>query len=318
MEECNDENEPLLEIVVLSTPGYLHHLGRFIQSYLKQVGKEVHLTIVHTGGPPPIVEHGIDVVHRHILHGCGAAREIGRASTRADWTLYTDCDVSFPNTFMPALLNTLRSARDSKFDAVQLDFSPSNATVWGEFEFHFDKLTLLSRSEMNRGQEWWKGKRLDRISEDVDFLELTCMQGFGMLIRRDALIAIGGFDSRLNSGEDRDVAARLRKNGVRIGLSPRCFLYHSYDFSLIRIIRRKIWHGQFSALTSAKHPDEFSKSVLSCVRMMTIGQVLPPVHFRSLRGRIYFALQAVAFGCAHIFYSIPILWNHLLYKRASV
>jgi hypothetical protein len=59
-----------------------------------------------------------------------------------------------------------------------------------------------------------------------------------MLLRRDALNTVGGFDLRLDSGEDRDVAAKFIKSGKTIGLSHDCFVLHNYDFGLLRVLRR--------------------------------------------------------------------------------
>lgn len=297
--------------MVLSTPSYLHHLRQFLASYLEKFGEQVPLTVVHTGGLAPELPPGIRLIAQDQLLGCGAARELGRRIIRAAWTLYTDCDVLFPDNFVQTVFDTIQHAEIKGIDAVQLDFKASNPTKWGHFEFLLDKLVILNRSKQSTKNDWWEAQSFDLPPSQDFFIELTCMQGFGMLIRSDAVEAVGGFDPSLDSGEDRDIAVRLIKSHRRIGLTIKCFLFHSYDFGLIRILRRKIWHGRFSALTSAKHPDEFPNSIGSCLRLMFIAATFPPLPFRSLQGRVYFSLQAIAFGSAHILNSILLCWYRL-------
>ena len=262
----------IVEAVVLSTPNYLHHLEVFLPSFLQHFGSEIQLTVVHSGGSPPVVPSGVELVISERPLGCGAARELARPRTRAPWVLYTDADVTFPVGFYQTLLDEITRAEALCLDGVQLDFKPRDATRWGFFEFLLDRMVILNRSALADDGDWWdRDASVDEWTGNETMVPVSCMQGFGMLLRREAVDAIGGFDRRLDSGEDRDIAARLIKAGGRICMTSKCFVLHSYDFAFSRILRRKSWHGEFSALTSAIHPDLFPGSIVSCLRMMSRG-----------------------------------------------
>ena len=79
-------------------------------------------------------------------------------------------------------------------------------------------------------------------------------------------------------------------------------LCHAYDFTLLRIMRRKWWHGKFSVLTARKHSDLYPNSLAACVRMM-LSACAPPPAFRGFYGRIYFAAQAWTFGLSHLLHA---------------
>jgi glycosyltransferase involved in cell wall biosynthesis len=66
--------------------------------------------------------------------------------------------------------------------------------------------------------------------------ELNEMYGANMAVRRDALLAIGGFNEQLGPGvgtasEDLDLAQRLCAAGGRIGYMPGAIVYHEVDHS---------------------------------------------------------------------------------------
>jgi GT2 family glycosyltransferase len=235
--------------------------------------------------------------------GCGAAREFARSSTSARWVLYTDCDVLFPAGFAAALGRDLALLDRAGFRAAQLNFDALEPSRWGEFEFSMDKQVILNRLDRDRNGEWWRAEGDEAFDGDCEKIScIRCMQGFGMLIQRELLDQIGGFDPALDSGEDRDVAARIVAADERIAFLPRLAISHSYDFDLVRIARRKWWHGKFSALTSEKHPKLYRGSMGSCFRMLA-SAMTPPKCFRSPRGRVYFAVQAVSFAASHILHA---------------
>jgi hypothetical protein len=113
-----------MEVVVLSTPDYLHHLQKCLASFRSQIGEQIRLTVVHTGGQAPALPGTVRAIRCPRMLGCGAARELGRPVTSARWVLYTDADVCFPEGFLSSIRAEIERAERFGLEAIQLDFEP--------------------------------------------------------------------------------------------------------------------------------------------------------------------------------------------------
>jgi len=102
-----------------------------------------------------------------------------------------------------------------------------------------------------------------------------------MAFRRDALLAIGGFNPiYLRAGDDVDVCWRLQARGWRIGFASSALVWHHHRSSVKAYWRQQVGYGEGETWLMAHHPDKFLDG-----RMLWRGTIYSPLPFvRSLSG----------------------------------
>ena len=89
----------------------------------------------------------------------------------------------------------------------------------------------------------------DRIAEHVP--------GCNMAFRRDALLAIGGFNPiYLRAGDDVDVCWRLQARGWKIGFAPSALVWHHHRASVKAYWRQQVGYGEGETLADGAPPGE--------------------------------------------------------------
>ncbi len=113
----------------------------------------------------------------------------------------------------------------------------------------------------------------DRTAEHVP--------GCNMAFRRDALLAIGGFNPiYLRAGDDVDVCWRLQARGGRIGFAAAALVWHHHRRSISAYWRQQVGYGEGERWLMAHHPEKFLDG-----RMLWHGRIYSPLPFvRSLWG----------------------------------
>ena len=113
----------------------------------------------------------------------------------------------------------------------------------------------------------------DRIAEHVP--------GCNMAFRRDALLAVGGFNpAYLRAGDDVDVCWRLQARGWKIGFSSSALVWHHHRLSVRAYWRQQIGYGEGEAWLMRHHPEKFLDG-----HMLWRGRIYSPLPFvRSLWG----------------------------------
>lgn len=89
--------------------------------------------------------------------------------------------------------------------------------------------------------------------------EAEHIPGCNMALRRDELIAIGGFDPQFRvAGDDVDVCWRLLDSGRRIAFSPGAVVLHHRRRGVRAYLRQQRGYGKAEALLERKHPEKYS------------------------------------------------------------
>jgi hypothetical protein len=117
----------------------------------------------------------------------GAGRMLGLASCPGDWVLFADSDIEVDPEWMRRALATARR-------------EPGLAGLTGRLEEWF----VDGATERPGAPDLYRVGRADR---PMDFLATL------VLYRREALLAAGGYDPRLNSDEDFELGLRLLRRG---------------------------------------------------------------------------------------------------------
>jgi GT2 family glycosyltransferase len=86
------------------------------------------------------------------------------------------------------------------------------------------------------------------------------LPGCNMAFRRDALLAIGGFDPQFRvAGDDVDVCWRLLDQGRELAFSPAAVVWHRRRDSFRRFWRQQREYGRSEALLERKWPDRYNR-----------------------------------------------------------
>jgi len=111
----------------------------------------------------------------------------------------------------------------------------------------------------------------DRVAEHVP--------GCNMAFRRDALLAIGGFNPVfLRAGDDVDVCWRLQAQGWKIGFAPAALVWHHHRATVKAYWRQQIGYGEGELWLAPHHPDKFEGR-----HVLWRGRIYSPLPFvRSL------------------------------------
>jgi len=83
--------------------------------------------------------------------------------------------------------------------------------------------------------------------------------GCNMAFRREALLAINGFDPQYRkAGDDVDVCWRLQQAGMWITFAPGAFVWHHRRQNPRAYLKQQAGYGEAEALLGFKHPDKFN------------------------------------------------------------
>ncbi|MCI0704117.1 MAG: glycosyltransferase [Planctomycetia bacterium] len=131
----------------------------------------------------------------------------------------------------------------------------------------------------------------DQVAEHVP--------GCNMTFRRDALLAISGFDPLYRkAGDDVDVCWRLQQSGEWITFAPGAFVWHHRRQGPRSYLRQQAGYGEAEALLRFHHPDRFNARGEGKWRGMLYGSALQGLRFgRPLVHRGVFG--AGLFQCAY-------------------
>jgi GT2 family glycosyltransferase len=99
--------------------------------------------------------------------------------------------------------------------------------------------------------------------------------GCNMAFRREALLAINGFDRIYRqAGDDVDLCWRLHQAGMWITFAPGAFVWHHRRQTPRAYLRQQSGYGRAEALLQLKHPDKFNRRGASKWRGILYGQSL--------------------------------------------
>jgi GT2 family glycosyltransferase len=140
------------------------------------------------------------------------ARQIGGEHATTPWLIFTDADVVFSCDYFDRLLTY-----------------PMRDVVYGA------KLSRDAYAEYYRrfacAQQW------------SDRLRIPAASGSNLIISQNAFQRSGGFDVRLSTNEDSEIAWRIKRLGFSVCFAPDLVVYARDHRRLQRGTIRKTWHS---------------------------------------------------------------------------
>lgn len=214
-------------------------------------------------------EHAFARIIRTPQGGLSAARNIGLEHATGQIVAYTDADVRVDPEWLAYLVQPFRDPevagaggpavvpQDDSWFAQCVARAPGSPTH-----------VLLN----------------DRIAEHVP--------GCNCAFRRDALLAVGGFNPIfLRAGDDVDVCWKIQSRGWRIGFAPAALVWHRHRATTRAYWRQQVGYGEGETWLTHEHPDRFVRG-----RIAWQGHIYSPLPFlQSLRTR---RINAGPFGSA--------------------
>ena len=147
------------------------------------------------------------------------ARQIGANNASTKWLLYSDSDMVFDEDYfdhlekmnLPDNLGEIMGGKHSK------------NKYKGYYYFYSFNMMLFSLFTIPIGS------------------------GSNMILRKEALMEIGGFDFSLSHSEDSDILWRVRKAGWKIKFNKKLKVYEMDHRRLDQGVFKKFWHGTLRA-----------------------------------------------------------------------
>ncbi len=180
---------------------------------------------------------GARVVRRERSGGPGAARNTGLAAVDAPLVAFLDSDCEPTPGWLDRLLVHFEDpAVVAAAPRIVEPVAPDDSVV-ARYEAVRSPLDLGSR----------EGPVVARS-------RVAYVPSAALVVRRDAAVAIGGFDEALTTGEDVDFVWRLPGGGGSVRYEPESHVAHHHRNRLSEMLARRVAYGRSAAALERRHP----------------------------------------------------------------
>jgi mycofactocin glycosyltransferase len=167
--------------------------------------------------------------------GPAAARNAGLAGVMTPLVAFVDTDVDLGTDWLQPLLRHFSDPRVAL--VAPRVVSAAGPTTLAQYE--------EARSPLDLGDV------AGRIAAGT---RISYVPAAAIVVRADALRAIGGFDESLRTGEDVDMVWRLTAAGHRCRYEPASTVHHHPRTTLPAWVRQRVAYGRSAASLDRKHP----------------------------------------------------------------
>jgi len=121
---------------------------------------------------------------------------------------------------------------------------------------------------------------------------VTYLPTCNLIVRRDVLLAIGGFTNRMRLGEDVDFVWRVLRDGGRAYYATAGEIIHDHRVQLVTLLRRRADYGFSEADLKLRHPE--NEAIMHLPRAGLLALVSLPLSAVSWTAGTALALLALA------------------------
>jgi O-antigen biosynthesis protein len=238
-EQLLPENAPMVSVVVCSYNG-ARTLEGCLDSLMRLNYPDYEVILIDDGSQdatPEIARRFPQVrTIQQDNQGLSAARNVGARAARGEILAYTDDDCVADEDW---LLYLVRAMLDQ--DVVALG-GPNITPRDDGWVAH-----CVAASPGNPSHVMLDDRRAEHVP------------GCNMVVRRDVLLDLGGFDPQYRAaGDDVDVCWRLLDAGYDIGFAPGALVWHHRRCTVRAYLKQQKGYGRAEAMVQFKHPQRFS------------------------------------------------------------
>ena len=192
--------------------------------------------VVDDGSEPPLTTNpGARVIRLAANRGPAAARNAGLAEVTTPLVAFVDTDVDLDDDWLRPLLLHFHDPRVAL--VAPRVRSSDGESMLAKYE--------RARSPLDLGDEPARVAAGTRVSY---------VPAAALVVRTDALRAVGGFDEALRTGEDVDMVWRLIHAGYRCRYEPAGTVHHRPRPTVSAWLRQRVAYGRSAAALDRKHP----------------------------------------------------------------
>lgn len=194
---------------------------RCIDSVVAHLGESLQRVLIQDDASGSETREMLD----HLPYACV---EVCRAEKNQGFGLTVNAAVSRSNAFYALILNSDTEVNQNILPQLCAAFDAD------------DKLAAI----LPAGNSYNRFDFSRYVLREGNYIQTYYLRGHAILIRRDAFLAVGGFDAAFGRGyyEDIDLGRRLDLNGWRFGVHPNVHIYHkgagSFGDDRIQLARR--------------------------------------------------------------------------------
>jgi glycosyltransferase involved in cell wall biosynthesis len=234
------EGAPVVSIVV-PTLNSERTVEDLLNSLSSQTYKSFEVVVVDGGSVDKTVEIALHLGARVIIEpvkGVGAARKKGVLEAGGELIAFIDSDCRAPNDWLEKLVTSISQREEV-------------AAVGGFAVPAIDNL-------VSKCLEY----RLYGFEKRGNIREVDSVATLNAIYRKQAILSVGNFDSRLEMGEDPDLNYRLRRKGLKILFSPSIFVYHNHPATLLEVVTQWFKYGRSFAKINLRESHRFVRNLL--------------------------------------------------------
>lgn len=212
--------------------------GAAVATAALDAAEVTEVVVVDDGSTTPLELDGVRVLRHDVNRGPAAARETGWRATSAPFVAFVDADIELSVGWLDGVLPHFA---DPTVGAVapRVRARSGDAPGWlAAYEAERSPIDMGPAAATVR-----PGSRVPYVPTAV------------LVVRREALEAVGGFDVELRLGEDVDMCWRLHGAGWRIRYEPAVEATHPSRPDLRAWLRQRFAYGSSAALLAERHGD---------------------------------------------------------------
>lgn len=189
-------------------------------------------------------------------------RNVGAEHGSGKYLYFLDIDIQVPNNLFTVLDGFIEEALYDVVGYVDIapDVAPWFARTWS--------LRCLARRENYGPVQWLPGRNI--------------------FVSREFFLRVGGFDERLQTGEDKDFVFRLRHAGAKVASDSRLTLFHlGYERTFQEWCRKEFWrqHSHLNFIGNQKLSLRIIRfPLLSLLHLLLAGCFLLSIFWSDLPG----------------------------------
>lgn len=190
--------------------------ARNIPFFLASLPETCHLIVVDTSddNTPEIIRNNRPNRTKilRLQSNIPVARQAGAELATTEWLLFTDADVIFPTNY---------------FSSLQL----------------YDKIDCIYGSKLSTTHYKEYYRYLAYAQQLSDHIGIPAATGSNLIIRRNVLFEVGGFDPHLVCNEDSELVWRIKRAGYRVSFATELAVLATDHRRLERGLFRKTTHS---------------------------------------------------------------------------